>query len=169
MRAIVTVVFLIAGTIILAGIASGEDKPWFDMQNCELCKVYMEDPMLMPNMQWEEYETNNGIVSITTVNEKFLPSLRTSHAKMMKNIERLEQGDTLYICGMCTEMGRLMELGAKFEYFETERGYMSLFTAEDPKLIAAIKAMSARGKEEWKKMEMMQKGQEPGHEGHDND
>jgi hypothetical protein len=170
MRTIVTGVLVLAVTVLLlAGTASGGDKPWFDMEKCELCKVFMEEPILMASMNWEEFEVYNGTVSVTTVKKEYLPAYRTAHKKMMKNIDRLEQGDTLYLCGMCTEIGRLMELGAVYEYFETEQGSVSLFTAAGPEVIAAIKAMSVKGKEEWEKMEAMNKKDDHGHEGHDHD
>jgi len=150
-------IVLMAMAFIIAGIASGQEKPWFDMHNCDLCKPFMEDPNLMPNMEMEDYEISNGIVTVTNVKEELLPSYRAAHGKMMANLDRIAKGDTLQLCGLCTAIGGLMERGAKYEYIETKHGDLSIMTAQDSVLIADVKAIVAKNKEEMMKMEAMKK------------
>jgi hypothetical protein len=148
---------VMAAVLLLAGLAEAGDKPWFDMQNCALCKPFMEDPELMKNTEMEQHEISNGIVMITTVKKELLPSYRAAHAKMMEAIGRIEKGDTLYLCGLCTAFGMLIERGAKFEYVETKHGDVSFMSSDDPEIVTAIKAMAAKSEEEMKKMEEMKK------------
>ena len=122
----------------------------------------------MANINWEEYDISNGVVSISTVRKESLPVYRAAHAKMMKDIERIEQGDTLQLCGFCTKIGELMQRGAVYDYVETKTGDVSIITAADPELVADIKAMSARTRDEMKKMEMMKK-EEMKEKGHKHD
>ena len=147
---------LMAMIFILAGGAIGGDKPWFDM-GCDLCKVFLEEPKLMETMGWEQYEISNGIVQISTVEASLLPAYRTAHGKMMAGLDRLEKGDSLYLCGYCTTFGKLTEAGAKIEYIETKTGDVLILTGDKPELIADIKAMAQRTEEEMKKMEAMEK------------
>jgi hypothetical protein len=159
---------LITWVFLFGGIASGGEKPFFDMQGCDLCKVFMEDPKLMANVKWEQYEISNGVVSVTSVKGEILPSYRAAHAKMMKLIERLEQGDSLNLCGHCQAIGELTERGMVYDYIETPTGDISIMHASDPQVVADIKALSTKAKEEMKKMEMMKK-EEMKHKGHKHD
>ena len=142
--------------LVVAGVTIGGDKAWFDW-NCDLCKVFMEEPKLMETMGWEQYEISNGIVQINTVEASLLPAYRTAHGKMMEGLDRLEKGDSLYLCGYCTAFGELTKAGAKMEYIETKTGDVLILTGDKPELIAAIKAMAQRTEDEMKKMEEMEK------------
>jgi phosphosulfolactate synthase (CoM biosynthesis protein A) len=141
---------------IIAGVAISGDKPWFDM-GCDLCKPFMEEPKLMETMGHEQYEISNGIVMVSTVEASLLPAYRTAHGKMMAEIDRVEKGDSLYMCGYCTTFGGLTEAGAKLEYVETKTGDITIMTGDKPELIADIKGMAQRTEEEMKKMEEMEK------------
>ena len=139
----------------LKSVCNG-DKQWFDM-GCDLCKVFLEEPKLMETMGWEQYEISNGIVQISVVEAPLLPAYRTAHGKMMAGLDRLEKGDSLYLCGYCTAFGELTKAGAKIEYIETKTGDVLILTGDTPELIADIKAMAARTEEEMMKMEAMEK------------
>lgn len=148
--------------LVVAGVTIGGDKPWFDMANCDLCKPFMAEPKLMESMEGEHYDISNGVVMISTVEESLLPAYRTAHGKMMTEIDRLEKGDSLYLCGYCTTYGGLLAAGAKLEYVETKTGDLSIMTGDKPELIADIKAMAAKSHEEMMKMKAM--GKEHQHE-----
>jgi hypothetical protein len=170
MRGLLRSAVVLIAMFILFSMTVAEDKPWFDMEKCELCKPFMEVPGLMMSMEYEQYELENGIVTISRVSEGSLPAYREAVAKMMAKIEKLEQGEQMYLCGMCTAHGELLMKGAKMEYIETEHGDLTLITSTDPELAAEIKAFAKRSQDEWKKMEaMMPHTGEKGHEGHDHD
>ncbi len=149
-------IVLSALVLVVAGVTIGGDKPWFDL-GCDLCKPFMEEPKLMETMGWEQYEISNGIVQISVVEASLLPAYRTAHGKMMAGIDRMEKGDSLYLCGLCTAFGELTEAGAKMEYIETKTGDVLIMTGDTPELVADIKAMAARTDEEMMKMEEMEK------------
>lgn len=173
MRGLLRSAVVVIAMLVLFSMTVAEDKPWFDMEKCELCKPFMEVPGLMMGMEYEQFELESGIVTVSTVKPDLLPAYRKAVAKMLAKVDQLEKGEQMYMCGMCTAHGDLMAKGATFEYFETKYGDLALFTSSDPALVAEIKAFAKKSEDEWKKMEaMMPQGEtvqdkDKGHEGHD--
>jgi hypothetical protein len=60
--------------ILLATVLFAEEKPWFDMENCDFCKNLLEDPKLMENMTWDVHEISSGILFTTVVKPEFKES-----------------------------------------------------------------------------------------------
>jgi len=138
--------------VLLVGVASmAGEAAWFDT-NCDMCKNMYGAEGLMANMSWEQYELSNGIVSVTTVDPKYMDTYRTAHAKMGESVKRMQAGEQLALCGSCTYMGMCMMKGAAQDYVETKTGDIWIVTASSPELVAELQTWAKRNEEEKAKM-----------------
>ena len=64
--ALVFGVFILAAFAVPLAAAPGT-TPWFDLENCSMCKGMMAEEGLMENMEWENHLTKEGMISITVV------------------------------------------------------------------------------------------------------
>lgn len=152
-----TVMTICLATVLLLAAAGGaadtEEKPWFDMVNCGFCKHLMDDPELLNHCTWEHHNVANGMVSVTTVEKDYLPSYRAAMARMEEVGKKMEQGEMVPMCGMCTAMGGLMMKGVKWENVPTQHGDVTVFTSDDPAMVAEIHAFTDKTNKELAKME----------------
>jgi hypothetical protein len=140
--------------VVLLVTAAGaeKEKPWFDMENCAMCKSFMGTAGLMDNLTWEHHDISNGILSVTVVNEKYLDAYRAAHAEMDKTAMRLQKGEMLDMCGSCAVIGMCMMKGAKQEYVETSTGDVWILTSDKPEVVAELQSWAKRSKEETYKL-----------------
>jgi hypothetical protein len=131
------------------------DKPWFDMENCAMCKNV--DLEMMKAATHEQYPISNGIVSITTVPAKYIAKYREAHAAMVKTGERMAAGEMLEVCGSCTALGKCMMTNPHQEYVETMNGDVWILTSDEPEVVKDLQAWAERNKKEMKKMMEMEK------------
>ena len=153
MRHIATILTGLA--LVLAGTALADEPagtPWFDMENCTMCKPLAEKPELMHHMTWEHYKVSNGIVSVTTVDSEYMDKFRECNQTMGAVAAKLRAGEKLPLCNMCMAYGELVHKGAKLEQVETRRGMLSLMTSDNPELVAEIHAWADRTNQEMAKM-----------------
>jgi hypothetical protein len=144
---IISLVVLVAASIAVAG-----DAPWFDMENCAMCKNLYKNPELVQNMLWEQYGISNGIISVTTVREEYIDDYRTAHADMKKVSEKLQKGEKLDMCASCNALGACMAKGVAQEYVETKTGDVWLITSDNAEVVAELQAWAKRNTEEMAKM-----------------
>jgi hypothetical protein len=145
------IMLLSLAVLIVAGVATAGDKPWFDM-NCSMCKNLYGVEGLMENMSWEQLDISNGIVSVTTVTKDYLPAYREAHMGMKETGMMLQKGEMLPICGSCTAFGVFMTKGVNQEYAETTHGDVWIVTSDDDEVVAEIKAWAQRNRDELAKM-----------------
>ncbi len=136
-----------------ATVSAGDGPAWFDMEKCGFCKHLMEDAELLDHCIWEHHKIDNGMVSVTTVDKEYLPSFRTAMKKMEETGKKMETGEMVPMCGMCTSMGALMMKGAKFDAIETKVGSVLILTGTTPELVAEIHGICDKNNEELKKLE----------------
>jgi len=158
-------------TALLALVAivavAGDQGAWFDMEKCDFCKHLTTDPNFLPNTEWNHYTISNGFVNITT----YKPEFKETWVQVTKDMEdtgkRMMAGEKLNMCGMCTDMGALMQAGAKYESIEIDNGSLTIWTSDDEALVKKLQAHAQMNTEEMAKMMEMQEGMEKtGHEGH---
>ena len=70
---------LLAMVVAVAAFVVAEDKPWFDLENCSMCKGMMAQEGLMENMTWDHYLTKNGMMSVTTIADGYREKYDASH------------------------------------------------------------------------------------------
>jgi hypothetical protein len=154
---IVAVVLFAVSTLTLAG-----DEKWFDMENCAFCQTLMDPPDMLQNITHEHHNISNGIITVTTVDMKYLKPFRAAVAKMEALGKEMEEGKQVPMCNACMAMGKLMMMGAKWESVTTTHGTVDLMTSDDPKMIKEIQAWGKKSMDEMAKMEKME--HEHGHE-----
>ncbi|MFQ5512182.1 MAG: hypothetical protein ACE5EO_10065 [Candidatus Krumholzibacteriia bacterium] len=146
---------LIALSLVLlfvAGVGMAGEKPWFDMENCGMCKSLGSNAELMENLSWEQHNISNGILAVTTVSPKYLESYRAAHAEMSKTAQRLAKGEMMEMCGSCMAFGMCMMKGARQEYVETSTGDVWIVTSDNPELVVDLQNWVKRNKEEMAKL-----------------
>ena len=117
-----------------------------------MCKNISSHEGLLENITWEQHPISNGIVSVTTVDPKYVDSYRSCHADMEKTGMKLQTGEAMELCGSCTTLGMCMMKGIGMEYVKTSTGDVWIMTSDKPELVEEIQAWAARNKEEKAKM-----------------
>lgn len=146
---------LVAAVVLILGIGvSGQEKPWFDMENCSFCKPLLEEPGLLDNMIWEHHDISNGLLAITIV----APGFEKAYQKAMESMQKVAQdmaqgGKSVEMCGHCQYYGMLMMSGAKLEPVKTGAGDIMLITTDKPEILEKIREYGRRNREELAKME----------------
>jgi hypothetical protein len=143
------------------GAVAGDQAPWFDMENCEMCSPLLEDPELLANVTWEHHNIANGIITVTTVMDDYRASWDKVVAKMNAVGKKLEAGQPVKLCGMCMAMGELYKKGARWEQVETRYGNVALITSDKPELVAEIQAWAKRTNDEMAKTEPAESDDSP--------
>jgi len=161
-----TILVVMAFALIIFVIATAADKSWFDMENCAFCKHLTAEPGLMDHItKWDHYNVKNGSVSVTVVDEAYLPAYKKAMMMMEETGKKMQAGEQLPMCGMCEAYGAVMMKGAQWEEVQSGNIFVSLMYSGDPDVINEIHALTDRTNDEMKKMEDMEK--QKGHEGHD--
>ena len=96
------------------------------------------------------HNLTNGIIMITSVDEKYLGDYRKAQMGMMEVIAKMQSGEEVYVCGSCTELGACMMKGASQQHVMTSTGDVMLMTADNDELIAELQAWNKRNQEEKK-------------------
>jgi len=154
------IIFVIAGLLFLAVTVSmaqdkPQEKPWFDMKNCDFCKNLMVDSMLLPNLVWEHHDISNGLMTVTIVKPEYKASYQTAMDAMNKLSQEMAQGKKdVKMCGSCQAYGGLMMAGAKVENVHGDWGDVALITSDKPEVQKMIKDYGQRTRDEMAKMMM---------------
>lgn len=152
-RKAVSLIIFTAILIVFFSMLSAQDaKPWFDLQNCEFCKNLMTDPQLLMNTDWEHHKIDNGLVTVTTVKDEYLPAYHDAIAHMEEVGAKMMKGEQVYMCGMCEAMGILMQKGAEWQTIMTNHGAVEIMTSDDPELVKEIHAWADKTEAEMAKM-----------------
>ncbi len=151
--AFIAVVVLLFAALLYAA----DEKPWFDMKNCEFCKNLLDDPKLLDNMTWKIYDISDGILTVSTVK----PEYQKSYDKASKAMEtigmKMMSGEInpmdVKMCGSCEYYGKLMMMGAKMETIKTDNGDITLMRSDKPELVKMIQEYGHRSNEAMAEMD----------------
>jgi hypothetical protein len=140
--------------VLISGILSAGEKPWFDMENCVFCKNLAAEPGLLDNMKWEHYDIEHGALAMTVVAPKYEEAFTKAQKEMQDVAMKMAKGETegVVTCGHCDTYAMLMMSGAKFENVKTSAGYITLITSDDEEMIKKIHAFAQRNRDEMAKM-----------------
>jgi hypothetical protein len=153
MRNARTIIVALAFTLIVFVIATAQDKPWFDMENCAFCKNMTAEPGLMDHItKWEHHNVKNGSVTVTVVDEAYLPAYQKAMMGMEATAKKMQAGEKLPMCGMCEAYGAAMMKGAQVDEVQSGNIFVDLMYSDDPEVISEIHAMTDRTNAEMKKM-----------------
>jgi len=158
MRNTRTIVVVLAFTLMVFVIATAQDKPWFDMENCAFCKNLSAQPGLMDHLtKWEPHNVKNGSVSITEVDKEYVDAYKKAMAAMKVTAHRIQEGEQLPICGMCEAYNGLMMKGAQSDEVQSGNIFVSLMYSDDPEIVNEIHAITDHTNDEMMKMKEMKK------------
>ena len=149
--ALVFGVFTLVALALPLGAAPGT-TPWFDLDNCSMCKNMTAEKGLMEHMEWENHLTTDGMISITVVAAGYEEAFARSMENMKATSEKLMAGEQMYLCGFCQSYGALHMAGANFEHIETKSGTIELVSSHDPKIVEKIHAHGQHTIDEYNRM-----------------
>jgi hypothetical protein len=132
-----------------------DEKPWFDMQNCEICKPMGEHMDVMKHVTWEAHKIDNGMLSASVVPDEDRAMVDAIHKKMHAVGELLATGKEMDLCGFCTSYAALKRAGAKEQEIKTDFGMISMLTSDDPEVVTKIHAHAHRTVKEFAAMKEM--------------
>lgn len=144
----ITILSIAVSIIAASLIYAAEDEPWFDMQNCEMCKPLMEVPGLMNNMTWEHHKISAGLVSISAVKPEFVDSYKKAQQSMMAINGKLMKGEPVNLCNMCKSLGDIIAVGAKRDMIESGNTFIVVTTSDNPEVVDEIHTWGERTNKE---------------------
>lgn len=155
MKNLVTATFVVLVAFILIAGTPPPEKPWFDMQNCAVCKNLTAEPGLMQHFtKWEHFKTADGMMNLSVVDKEYVDAYKRAQANMDAVIEKMKTtGEMPYLCGSCMAYGEILQAGAKEEKFESDNIFMSSLTCDKPEVVAKIHAWVDRTQAELAKMQ----------------
>ena len=130
-------------TVALIAVAVAQEKPWYDMKNCEFCKPW-STPEMMKNMTSDQVECASGVMTVISFPESFRSNYKAASAQMDALGKRAATGEKIQMCGSCETMGSFFMRGAKMEEIPTKTGVVQLLTANDSSLVADIHKWAKR-------------------------
>ena len=132
---------------------AGDEKPWFDLENCGMCKGMSSIPGLMENMTWETHVISNGMMTFTMVDAEYAKAYAKAKKMMEATGKKMMEGEKVDLCGFCSSFGSLAMAGANIEAVETKGGEVMLMTSADEALVKKIQAHAETSIEEFAKMQ----------------
>lgn len=138
----------IAVSIIAFPLLYAAEEPWFDMQNCEMCKHLMEDPELLNHMAMEHHNISAGLVSVCRVDPEYVDSYLKAQQSMMETSGKLMKGEPIRLCNMCKSLGDIIAAGAKRDVVESGNSYIVVTTSDQPEVVEKIHAWGERTNKE---------------------
>ena len=142
----------------VAMVQAGDEEtaaatPWFDLENCGMCKHLNSEEGLMEHMQWENYNIPTGMISITTVDEGYEEKFERVNQKMAEAGAKLMAGEEMHLCGMCQSFGKIYMTGKVMDQeIETDAAHIWVMTSTDPEVIDMIHKHCNRTNAEYEKM-----------------
>jgi len=132
--------------IFVASAAGASD--WYDFENCAFCQKLTEDPGLLDHSTWENHPIANGMMNIMTVAPEFAAAMTKAMAAMSDLGAKMQSGElnpmTVQTCTHCRSLGMLMMSGTRIEVIEGEGATVTLYTSDDPGLIARLHEQAKR-------------------------
>jgi len=145
-------ILLVALTsFVFAGSVRADDSPWFDMQNCAMCKS-MGD--MMNHVTMETHVLSDGMLSLTIVDPDYADKWAKVHQEMGATAQKVMAGEDLYVCNSCKSLLHLMQAGAEVQNVDSPGTHssMMLVTSDKPELAKMIQDHAKRNIEEMAKM-----------------
>tara|TARA_R110002049_G_scaffold2750_4_gene21989 strand:+ start:172619 stop:173104 length:486 start_codon:yes stop_codon:yes gene_type:complete len=134
-----TVTVAITALLLTTAVADHHnEKPWLDMQNCEICKHMSKHMDVMQNVTWETHKIESGLLSASVVPKEHRQMVDAIHKNMQASAKLFETGKDMQLCGFCNSHMALKKSGAKEQEINTDFGMVSLLTSDDPDVVKQI-------------------------------
>ena len=134
--------------LAIGSIAMADDAPWFDPENCQMCKPIMEIEGLLENMTRESYQIANGMIKVINVTEGYEDKFHRSYEEMMASWQKMISGEEMQLCGQCQAFVDAWDETVRMETIKTKTGEISLITSTNPETVAKLHEIVKRSAEE---------------------
>ena len=128
--------------------ATRSPSGWFDFEGCAFCETLGKDPALLAHTTWENHPIRNGMMNIMTVDSAYAPAMARAEGKMHDLSEGIQSGAVnpaeLHLCGHCENFGALIASGVAVEEVRGAAAVVSLFTSDDPEVVAGLHEQARR-------------------------
>ncbi|MEW6049466.1 MAG: hypothetical protein AB1644_00125 [Candidatus Zixiibacteriota bacterium] len=152
MKRIATCAVVLCFVAALAVAQEAAEKPWFDLQNCVFCKEVAAQPGLLEHMNTEYHNISSGFLSISKVDDEYLPAYEKMKAGMKKVITDMQTtGKIPYMCQHCSKYGEFAMAGVKMEEVETGYGIIHMAMSSDSTVVTKLQEFAKRTDTESKK------------------
>jgi hypothetical protein len=138
--------------LALFAVAIGVEKPWFDMQNCDFCKVFTAEKGLMEHTQMEFHPIANGVAQMTWVAPEYKEACTRAQANAMKLAEAIQKGEKHTVCQFCENLGSFMQGGCKKDEFTSRDATVTVFSSTDPTMVTKMHDWAKKTTEAMAKM-----------------
>ncbi len=128
-------------------IAFAADEPWFDLKKCAFCKTLADQPGLVDHMKTEYFNLHNGMMSITHIDNEYLPAFAKAQEAMKPVIQDLQAGKKVYTCPHCTTLGNLMMSGVLPDQVRSGENIIVVYTSNDSTMVARIQDFGKKSAE----------------------
>jgi hypothetical protein len=157
-QTILTLAFLLATSISAYAQVekSKTSKPWFDMEQCAMCKHMSMQPGLMEAMKWEVHKIDNGMLMVAYVPDNMKAAFKKAMIGMEETGKQLADGKQLPMCGFCEEFGKAKMKGAREQNLESKISEITLITSDDSQVVNQLHQIADRTIKEMKLMEQQQ-------------
>ena len=151
----------VAGVILLVGaMLTAQEKAepkWLDVENCYFCQPLANPPGMLQNVDWEEFNVANGILTVVTVKPGFEEPYAKAHDEMEARWKAYDPANPQPMCGMCQAYMAAIDATVKMEEVKTKHGGAGLTTSTNPETVAKLHAIVDRTNQEmaaWEKAQM---------------
>ena len=124
--------------VAIAAAVWAEDKPWFDLEKCGFCRQIGAQPGLVDHMKSEYFDLRNGMLSVTHIDNDYVPAYKKALEGMRPVVKDLQAGKPVYTCRHCTELGALYMAGVATDEVESGENIYVVYSSSDSTLIARI-------------------------------
>ena len=114
------------------------EKPWLDMQKCQICKCMGEHMETMQHVTWETHKIDHGMLSASVIPSEHRAMVEAIHKKMHAMGNLRATGKEMELCGFCDSYGALKQAGAKEQEITTDFGMITMLTSDDSDLVKKI-------------------------------
>ena len=132
------VIYLLASIALAVSMVLADEKPWFDVKNCDFCKQFDKEPGLLENLENEYHNISNGVVSFHHIDKKFEAALARAQAGVGKVIQDMQSGKIPTTCVHCGMLGEFTRAGVRQEGVETKFGTIMIMTSPDSAMVAKL-------------------------------
>lgn len=160
MRRLSFLMLLVAVVVSAVAAIAQDDKPWFDLKNCEFCKQFANPPDMLLHINTEYYSTAVGLMMITNIDKGYEEHFMKAQEGMQKVVADMQAGKMPTMCQHCSKYGEFTMAGVKMDVVKTPHGTVSLLVASDPAMIEKLHAFGKRTADETEKFKAAAKAEE---------
>lgn len=139
---------LVALLFCMCGAPVWSEEPYWNMQTCDFCKTYNDQPGLLEHCRFEYHQTANGMLAVIYVDSAYWPKFTSMQVAQGAAHNRLMAGEAVTMCTHCSTINELFKAGTKIEPIRSADAFLTLFSASDSAVIAKIHAHAERCNEQ---------------------